>query len=291
MTAAPRPEFVPALQRPGVDSQVLDYPSAISSATPTVALVRGQGSGDNACIIPTSDPTEAQRVLDGIILDKRLVTVVRTSALPAEFVRHVSEARQLYWELILGLKQKWVAAGSKITPEIAREVSAARTLFKTQVRSRFPVVGIPAKMIDVARGGYSDYQAVLQADIAAKIRTGRSAEVIGSAFRSNAVVDKVAAIATASRPVFKALNVAGVVVAAVEVPVHMSAMLNAKTDEEYDKAFAGLANASASGALLAACMFFTVGTGGLGLLACGIAPVAAGLYAGDAALAVKALMD
>ena len=287
---ASRAELAAPVAYPGVPSQVVDFASSVRPAGSEVILVEETGPSENACWIPVSDRNQVQQFVDNVILDKTLVRTVRIAPLPTEIIRQVSEARQAYWDLIAAARQDWIANGRKTSPAVAEKMSQAREAFKLTIRKKYPVGGLAAKGVDAFRGGYAAYQAELAAEIQGKIAAGRSADVIASAFKTNALVDRTVILARTSLPVLKALTLGNIVVAAVDLPGHVSAMLSARTPAEYDKAFSDVVSVGSSAGLTAACLVFSLGTGGLAMLACGVAPVAAGFYGGEAALLIRDLV-
>ena len=123
------------------------------------------------------------------------------------------------------------------------------------------------------------------------LAAGKHTELIESALRTNPGANRAVAIAKSTLPIAKALAVGGTIVTAAEIPYRVYRLQIARTHQETDEALARLIDASAAGAVAAACIAFGVTTGGIGFLACGVAPVAAGIFAGDAALAVRNLIN
>ncbi|HEV2567857.1 hypothetical protein [Sphingomonas sp.] len=279
-----------ATSHPRTPPEVLDYASSVRDENAPISLIRARQGSGNACWIPAEEPARIEEVLKSIVLNETGVSVRRWAPLPGPLAREIAEARQLYWDSIATIRQDWIKGGSVVDDAIARQLSEARLAFRNSIRSRYPTTGIAAEVADAARGGYAGYVAKIVQSREAKLAAGDASGAIASVFRSNAAADRLAIVSKTMAPALKALSFGSTIVTAAEIPYRLYELDIATTREEQDRALQNLSNATASAAIVAVCIVLGVSTAGLGLLTCGVAPVAAGFYAGDAALYVRKLI-
>ena len=271
----------------------LGGPSAAVSSS--ALILQSDAPVGEKCWIPAVDAREAQEVVDEIIIDRALVSQRRSVPIAFEAMKEIVKVREAYIEGAMIARANWEAANKVVTPEIAEAISKWRDSFRMDLRRRYPVSGFVAKSWEVgedviraiAAGEYVSHAERVDRKRAQLLAAGKHTELIESALASNARANKVVAIAKSGIPVAKALAVGGTIVTAAEIPYRVYRLQIAKDDKETDEALARLIDASAAGAIAAACIAFGVTTAGIGLLACGVAPVAAGIFAGDAAIAIR----
>ncbi|MEP4091767.1 hypothetical protein [Reichenbachiella sp.] len=86
-----------------------------------------------------------------------------------------------------------------------------------------------------------------------------------------------------SSSLFKAYNKASTIVVAFEVPYSMYNVYTAKTHQERINSWKDFGSAVGTMTNITMCVALGVGTGGFGFLACGLLPIASGIYVGKAA--------
>ncbi|MDB5744442.1 MAG: hypothetical protein JWR68_2757 [Polaromonas sp.] len=270
----------------GNTERALYYPSVFNKQGVNEAFILPMDSDEGeACWIPAGSKQDIEFVLDNIIIDRALVTQKRVVPIAFEAVRDLEAARRSYTDSISIIRENWLAAGGKIDEQIAKSIRDARMSMRKAIRARHPVSGFSAKVLfDIPRyGSTANYEKVIIQKTDALLKEGRAEEVISKAVSTNKLANKFGKLAAVTLPLAKAISVTSTIAVAIEIPYRYYELDIAKTDKERNTALIKMSEATATGAIAAACLVFGVSTGGVAFLACGVAPVVAGVMAGKAA--------
>jgi hypothetical protein len=286
-----------ATQVPGGLAAVVDYPSVMRGERSETWVMAGGDLPPGAdprdarqCWIPGNPSRPMADLLEEVAIHPAQLHITRAAPGLVHLLQDLASAREAYGANALALLKQVPAGTGGIPAHVARAVSDQRNLFRLAVRRSFPISGLGARAVDLSRGGYANYIAGIVSKREAKIAAGRTAEVVIDATRTNATIDAAGRAARASLPIVRALGVGSVMVAALDIPAQLYRLHVARTDEETAAALRALSDVTTTTALAAACLAFAPGTGGVSLLACGVAPIAAGIFAGEAAVRARALM-
>lgn len=237
-----------------------------------------------ACWIPAASSDEAEKVLNNVILDRAAVYQRKSVPVAFQAVQDLAFARDDYLTKINLIRENWEAAGKIVTKPIAQSISDARSSLRFDIRARYRVSGFMAKAYDVYRYGSTDeYIRQTKEKVATLLDQGQYRKVIDNALKTDDLANKMGAVAKTGLPVAKALAVGGYVAIGIEIPYRVYQLDQAATDEERGKALEALTSATVSGTYAVACLLLGIETAGVGFLACGVAPVVSGIFAGEAA--------
>ncbi len=268
------------------------HASTIADGAKAEAVYSPSDSEGAVCWIPAGGPSDAQQALDGIVLDPALASQPRTMSLAKgigvglpfagyAIAKDMALAREDYLSRIAMARDSWVRNGSVVSEAVAREVSDARFALRESIRRLYPVSGFFARTFDVARKivGFD----LTESKVASRMTEGLYDAVIDGAFKTNKLANEAASFARSSMPLSKALGIGGTVVMAAEVPYRAYQIYVAQDKEELQTAFVKFTEAAVGATVTAVCLAVGIGSGGVALLACGVAPVVAGIFAGQAA--------
>lgn len=277
-----------AIEFSAVPPETLQYSSLTPNLSDSAAYIFPPNfDGGESCWIPTTSDADTEEVLRGITVDDALIYQRRSVPIASEGIKDLAYARSNYLSRVASLHGSWVDSGRVVNEGVARELSAAREALRREIQATYVFSGRFAKAFDAARFRSFSPERVRQAKIATDLSAGRFAKVITNATtNTNNLANQMGAIAKTSLPVVRGLQIFGTLAVGLEVPYRAYELYTARDDTERGKALENFTGASVGLGFAAVCAVATISTAGAAFVACGLAPVFTGYFAGKAAKAV-----
>ena len=276
-----------------LDTQ-LDYPAAVprmgpntpsGSSTPQVAAVLPVDRSEASGWVPAFSLNEGIDALQNVLTSQDNTRTVEVGYQSAAIASIVGRERDAYVAAVKSIFENWEANGRIATKEMFERLSDERIHLRVAIREKSILPGYFYKVWDFVNGRNRTDLATKAGRYGQEVETllqqQKFEEAILRVFKTKQSSNVVATTLSKYAP---AVGRASELVMAVQIPIYVAKAYTAKGVAELQDAWKPLAGITATLATsYTLCFALGLTTGGIGFLACGVAPIAAGLVAEEAA--------